>query len=160
MSSSAAAKKRQHQEGFKRNEEKWTPTLFDAGWTVIPNVILERQQALELDATDVNILLHLIRHWWFAENLPFPSKRTIAECMGITVDTVRRRIKKMEAAGYIKRINRSDSRHGQQSNYYDLSGLIESCKPLAEEIIQTKQLPREEDAERRKRKFTKLKVVD
>lgn len=157
MPNSAAAQQRQ--EGFRRNEQKWTPTLLDAGWSMIPNVILERQAALQLDATDMNILLHLVRHWWFAEQLPFPSKRTIAECMGITADTVRRRIKKMEAAGYIKRIKRSDPRHGQQTNYHDLAGLIRECLPFAEEAIQTRQARREEDAERRKRKRAKLRVV-
>jgi hypothetical protein len=38
------------------NEKKWTPTLMKAGWTVLPNVIFERQQALGLDALDINIL--------------------------------------------------------------------------------------------------------
>ena len=38
--------KKEKQERLRRNEEKWTPALMDAGWTVIPSIILERQQAL------------------------------------------------------------------------------------------------------------------
>jgi len=158
MPSSAAEK--QHREGLRRNEQKWTVTLLNAGWSMIPNIILERQKALGLDAKDVNILLHLVRHWWYAEQLPYPSKRTIAECMGISPDTVRRRIKKMEAAGYIRRQKRSDPRCGQQSNCYDISGLIRECQPFALEAIQSRQTRRQEDAERRKRKRPVLKVVE
>jgi hypothetical protein len=60
---------------LKENERKWTKTLMDAGYTVIPAVILDRQQALGLDPVDVNILLQLITHWWKADNLPYPSKK-------------------------------------------------------------------------------------
>lgn len=73
---------RQQQEGVRHNEQKWSKQLLAAGWSLIPNVLLERQQALGLDAVDINIILHLVRHWWYSEKLPHPSKRTIAECMG------------------------------------------------------------------------------
>jgi hypothetical protein len=51
--------KSEQTERLRRNEEKWTPTLMNAGWTVIPSILLEKQAALGLDAIDVNILLHL-----------------------------------------------------------------------------------------------------
>jgi hypothetical protein len=41
---------------LKVNEKKWTPTLMKAGWTALPNVLFERQQALGLDAIDINII--------------------------------------------------------------------------------------------------------
>jgi hypothetical protein len=48
---------------------------MDAGWTVIPNVLIERQRALGLDSLDLNILLVLASMWWDAENPPWPSKK-------------------------------------------------------------------------------------
>ena len=62
--------KTENAERIRRNEEKWTRTLMDAGWTVLPSIILEKQHALGLDAVDVNILLQLARHWWYKDNPP------------------------------------------------------------------------------------------
>ena len=113
------------QERLRRNADKWTDPLMDAGWTVLPSVILERQRALGLDPIDVNILLQLARHWWYADNPPHPSKKAIAECLGIKEITVRRHIAAMEATGLIQRRARHDPKDGrQQSNAYLFDGLI------------------------------------
>lgn len=56
-----SAAEKQNKRHLKVNERKWTKTLMDAGWTVIPSVILDRQQALGLEPMDVNILLHLAK---------------------------------------------------------------------------------------------------
>ena len=127
--------KNEKDKGFNHNEKKWSKALMDAGWTVIPSVILERQQALGLDATDINIILQLARHWWHSDNPPHPSKRTIAQCMGIDESTVRRRIAAMEREGLIERRQRRGINHGQLSNEYHFDGLIKSATPFAEEII-------------------------
>lgn len=37
---------------LRRNEEKWTAPLMDAGWTAIPSIILDKQHALGLDPVD------------------------------------------------------------------------------------------------------------
>lgn len=145
----AVAKKRNVQDGFRRNEKKWTAPLMDAGWSVLPNVILERQRVLALDAVDVNIILHLVKHWWYPEKLPHPSKQTIADCIGIDASTVRRRIKSLEERGLIKRKERFDKRQGQQTNEYDLSGLIAAAKPHAEEMLQTRKNRKKQDAKAR-----------
>jgi len=39
----SAAEKQQERQ-LKVNERKWTKTLMDAGWTVIPSVILDRSR--------------------------------------------------------------------------------------------------------------------
>lgn len=152
--------KSEERERLRRNEKKWTATLMAAGWTVIPTVIIERQQALGLDAVDINIILHLIRHWWDSERPPYPTKKTIAECMGIDESTVRRRIAAMEKEGIIKRKARFDPKYGQQANEYHFDGLIEGAKPFAEEKIREKKQRQKEDAERRPRKRPKLSLVN
>jgi hypothetical protein len=65
-----SAAEKQSERQLKVNEKKWSKTLMDAKWTVIPNVILDRQQALGLEPVDVCILLHLAKHWWEADRLP------------------------------------------------------------------------------------------
>ena len=76
----------------KQNEKKWTQTLMKAGWSAIPNIIIEKQRALGLDALDINILLHLIQYWWLEENVPRPAVGTIAEALGVTPRTIQKRI--------------------------------------------------------------------
>jgi MarR family len=88
---------------LKKNEEKWTTPLMEAGWTVLPSVILDRQRALGLDSVDVNIILHLAKHWWYRDNPPHPSKKALAECMGLDESTIRRHIARLESDGLIRR---------------------------------------------------------
>ncbi len=141
--------KKEVQERFNQNEKKWTPPLMKAGWTVMPSVILERQQALGLDAMDVNILMHLAKYWWYSENPPHPSKQSIAECMGVDKSTIRKRIARMENDGLIRRQSRFDKKYGQQPNSYHFDGLIKEATPFAEEAIADRKKNRKTAAKRR-----------
>jgi biotin operon repressor len=149
----------EQQPTLKENEKKWTKPLMDAGYTVIPAVILDRQQALLLDPVDVNILLQLLTHWWKADNLPYPSKKSIAERIGKTEKTVQRRIAKLEHAGYVKRVSRYSAAKGQLSNYYDFSGLIAAVTPFALEAVERKEEIRAEAKTRATRKKPRFRVV-
>jgi DNA-binding Lrp family transcriptional regulator len=154
------AQKVQDSERLKRNEEKWSPVLMEAGWTVLPSIILEKQHALGLDAVDVNILLQLARYWWFSDRPPYPSKATIAECMNVNPSTVRRHIARMERDGFIRREYRyNPKRGGQDTNAYHFTGLIKAAKPFAVEAIDTREQRKAEDLVRRRRKKPQL-VVD
>lgn len=140
-------KKRVHDQvstDLKVNEEKWSPLLMKAGFTVIPSVLLERQKAFGLDALDINIILYLSTYWWTADGLPHPSKGTMAEAMGCTPRTIQRRIAAMEALGFIKRIERRESRYGSQTNKYSFEGLIKAAKPFAKEKIEEREAKSEE----------------
>ncbi len=152
--------KTEQRERLKRNEEKWSQPLMAAGWTALPSVILERQQGLGLDPLDLNILLQLARHWWFKEQLPCPSKKVIAECVGVKSEsTIRKRIAQMEKDGLIRREARYKRDGGQLANYYHFDGLIKAATPYAQETIETRKRRKAEDAERRRRKRPKLRAV-
>lgn len=119
---------------------------------VLPSVILDRQRAFGLDAIDMNILMHLAKHWWYSEKVPHPSKKAIADCMKIDISTVRRRIAQMEKDGLVKRVPRFDPKYrGQKTNEYRFDGLIEKAKPYAEEIIEGRKQQNKESAARRTR---------
>jgi predicted transcriptional regulator len=151
--------KSEQTERLKRNEEKWTPTLMNAGWTVIPSILLEKQAALGLDAIDVNILLHLAKHWWYRENPPHPSKISIAKAMGIDASTVRKRIARMQSEGLIRREYRYKKLGGQETNFYHFEGLIKALTPHAEEFIALREKQREEHEARKRRKKPKPTLV-
>lgn len=153
------ALKRERAERLRRNETKWTPALMEAGWTVLPSVILERQHDLGLDAIDVNILMQLARYWWFGDNPPHPSKKAIAECIGVDRSTVRRHIAKMETLGYIRRAPRFNQR-GQDTNVYHFDGLIKHATPFALEALEARKRRRAEEEARRKRRRPRLAYVN
>ena len=137
---------------LKINEQKWSKPLMDAGWTAIPSVIIERQRALGLDATDINILMHLAAYWWTADNRPHPSKGTIAAAMDITPRSVQRRIARLEACGFVRRQERRLAGKGSKPNVYHLDGLIAAAAPYAQEKIEEITKRRAENADRVKRK--------
>lgn len=133
---------------LRANERKWGKPLIKAGWTLIPNQLLERQAALGLDPIDVNILLHIMRYWWEADRLPFPSKATIAKCIKSHPRTVQRRLAKLEGAGFIKRIARHHPEKGRQSNEYDFAGLIKQLTPMAEQYLAQREQRQKENSNR------------
>ncbi|MCG8505789.1 MAG: helix-turn-helix domain-containing protein [Sphingomonadales bacterium] len=128
------------------NEAKWSKQLWRAGWTALPNVIFERQQALGLDPMDINIILHIASYWWKPEGKPHPSKVTIADAIGVHPRTVQRRIAALESAGFIEREERRTPGIGSKTNIYHLDGLIKAAKPYAIEKLEE----REERAELRR----------
>jgi len=126
---------------------KWSAPLAKAGWTSFPNIIFERQAALGLTPLDINILLHLAGYWWKPGENAHPSKATIAKAIGVSPRTVQKRIAAMETAGFIKRIYRKTGVGDNDTNEYDLSGLIEAAKPFAEEKIVERERRQKEQAE-------------
>lgn len=140
--------------------QRWGPELTSSGWTAIPNVIIQRQKALGLSPLDVNILLQLLAYWWEPDNLPHPSKGTIAAAIGVHPRTVQKRIAGMEAAKFIRRIGRQTSLNGGLSNKYDFSGLIKAATPFAIEELQEIASRRKAKADKLARKKPRLSVVD
>lgn len=118
------------------NEKKWGKPLMKAGWTAFPSVILEKQHALGLTAMDVNIILYLSTHWWEAERKPYPSKRTIAQALGVTPRTIQKRIAALEQLGFIEREYRQHKLKGNDTNIYHFNGLIKAAEPYAIEKIE------------------------
>jgi DNA replication protein DnaD len=121
---------------LRQNEKKWTKVVMDAGWTAIPSIILENQKALGLNSLDLNILLQLAKFWWQANNPPHPSKRRIAEAIGVTPRTVQRRITEMENVGLIRREARHGKYGGTSTNVYHFEGLIAKVTPFARKALE------------------------
>ena len=160
MVSKAEAKKQQAAKAVQVNEKKWTKPLMDSGWTAFPSIILEKQATLGLTAMDVNIILYLSTYWWEAENKPHPSKKTIAEALGVQPRTIQRRIAELEKCGFIKREYRKSKDGGNHSNRYCFQGLIEDATPYAQEKREDIEQRKANDEQRRKRKKPKLKSID
>lgn len=115
---------------LKAQERKWTKELMAGGWTAVPNVLLYGQQALGLDALDVNLILHLAAMWANGPDQPTPAKRSIAAALGVDPRTVQRRIAALEKKGLIRREARHDEAEGSRANAYHFDGLIAAALPL------------------------------
>ncbi|GGD58868.1 helix-turn-helix domain-containing protein [Lacimicrobium alkaliphilum] len=152
--------KKTAEQDIKANERKWGKLLMDAGWTAFPSIILEKQHALGLTAMDVNIILYLSTHWWEAERKPYPSKKTIAQALGVTPRTIQKRIASLEQMGFVKREYRPHELKGNDTNVYDFSGLIEATEPFAQEKLEEKAAAQEAKKARKSRVKPKLKGID
>jgi DNA-binding transcriptional regulator YhcF (GntR family) len=146
-------------ETLRRNEAKWSKPLMAAGWNALPSIIIEKQQALGLDAIDMNIIVHLSNYWWRADTLPFPSVATIARAIGVKPRTVQKRVKALHNAGLLTRTERRQTRFGSDTNLYGFDGLIKAVLPYAQEKIAARAKRAEEDKDRLARKKPKLTVV-
>lgn len=137
---------------------RWGKVNAEAGWTAIPSVLFERQQALRLDSVDLNIVLHLLGPWWEADRYPFLGMETMAAAIGVTRRTIQRHMRELERWGYIKREPQfKDGR--QRSNVWDLSGLVKACEPFSREAIEEAEQRRKERAARATRKKPKALTV-
>jgi predicted transcriptional regulator len=136
---------------LKTNERKWGKPLMQAGWTCLPNVIIEHQLTLKLQPLDVNILLHLAFRWWEAENKPHPAKASMAKAMGVHPTTIQRRIRELEKRGLIKREYRDSPERGNLTNKYHFTGLITVATAMAKDILRDREKhKRERDAKTRR----------
>lgn len=131
-------------------EARWGRELTSVGWVALPTIILEKQRALGLDPLDLNILLQIAKYWWEPGNLPHPSKRTLADAIGVDPRTVQRRIAALANLGFITRRMRKGPK-GNLSSSYDLRGLIEKATPFALEASQQRAAARAANEDRLKR---------
>lgn len=156
---STAALKPSEAEALRRNEAKWTKPLMAAGWNAIPSIIIEKQEALGLDALDMNIIIHLSNYWWHADRLPCPSVATIAKAIGVQPRTVQKRIATLQALGLLTRVERRQTRFGSQSNLYGFEGLIQAALPFAAEKVAEREKREATEKDRIARKKPRLTVV-
>jgi DNA-binding transcriptional regulator YhcF (GntR family) len=160
MAEPTAKPKSKESAATKRSvEARWGKVNTEAGWTALPSVIFTRQQALRLEPLDLNIILHLAGAWWDADRMPYPSVETLATAIGVTPRTIQRRIKELESWGYIKRKKRTTSAGRQQSNHYDLTGLVKACQPFSHEHIADRDQRKREAVARSTRKKPKALTV-
>jgi hypothetical protein len=109
---------------------KWGSAL-DAGFQIVPSVLIKAQSRLGLDAVDCMILLNLNLHWWQRDNLPYPPPALIARRMGVSRRTVERRLFRLQKTGWVKRLP-ADGMSGQPKvRKYDLSGMVERLQEAA-----------------------------
>lgn len=127
----------------QESEKKWGRAVMALGFSVFPSLIFRAQARLGLGPTQLVLLLHLADYWWHREKMPFPSKAALAERMKIGPRQIQRYLTELEEGGFIKREPRYAGHKGQQSNTYDLMGLVKKLKKLEPEFSEVKEQARQ-----------------
>jgi hypothetical protein len=117
-------------------ERKWGSDVMSLGFCITPSLLLKAQKRLRLTPSQLVVLLHLMDIWWGDENnLPWPSKRHLAERIGMGERRVQAIMAELEVAGLAKRVERRDRFGGKTSNAYDLGGLVKRLNELAPSFL-------------------------
>lgn len=124
--------------------KKWGPAVIGHGYSMVPSLIFQAQARLGLNATQLALLLHLVDYWWHRDQLPFPSKATLSQRIGLGERQIQRYLSELEQAGFIKRIERFAGHKGQLSNSYDLTGLVHKLKKLEPEFSKVRKQAKEQ----------------
>ncbi|MDB5806931.1 MAG: regulatory protein GntR [Betaproteobacteria bacterium] len=109
---------------------KWTADVIARGYTAVPDVLLSHMGQLGLTPTELVLLLQLMRYWWTADTLPFPSKRALALAMGCNEKNVQKLMKGLEARGFVIRVQRRQAADKNGSNLYCLDPLVEKLRAV------------------------------
>jgi hypothetical protein len=117
-----------------QSKARWSQNVIDRGYTMIPTILLWGQARLGLTADELNVLLQIISHWFYAGNDPHPSKGTIALRMGKHPRTVQDYITSLEKKGFLRRVERFRGSKAQEANGFDLSGLAAKLEAIAPEF--------------------------
>lgn len=115
--------------------QKWGKDTMAANYAVVPSALLRGQARLGITATELAILIHLIDHWWKPDEMPWPSKKTLAERLRVGAKTIQRAMARLEEEGLIKRESRFHNTGGRASNRYDLAPLVDRLKPIAKDLV-------------------------
>ena len=120
-------------ENQKILKAKWRTSL-DAGWTVVPSALLRGLPRLHIDANGLAVLICLIDYWWAPEDLPWPSKKALADRLDVSERTIQRAIARLKEEGLVKAEARHGAHGGQTSNRYDLSPLVAKLEVIVRDI--------------------------
>ena len=129
----------------RASERKFGKPVVDLGFCITPSILMQAQARIGLNPVQFNIVMHLLDIWWDEAHRPFPTKKLLADRMGMSSRQIQRQIVELENAGLVQRIFRTRPGRGKTSNEYDLTGLVKRLQEIEPEFTKV----REENRKRR-----------
>jgi hypothetical protein len=111
----------------------------------VPSILIQAQRRLGINPTQMNIIIQLLDYWREPARKPFPSKKDLANRIGVTAKTIQNNIRELERASLVQRELRKTAAGDWNSNIYHLDGLVKKVRALEPEFT----------AERKKRQAAK-----
>lgn len=124
-------------------EKIWGSKVYGYGYAAVPSILLQAQRKLGLNNTQLVICIQLLDYWHDPSRKPFPSKRDLAERMGVTEKTIQTNVKDLENRNLIFREVRKTAAGDWGSNIYHLDGLIKAVQQLEPEFTAEKKRRKE-----------------
>jgi DNA-binding MarR family transcriptional regulator len=87
--------------------EKWGAAAL-AGFQTVPDLLLRHQKTLKISSAEMVVLLNVLMHWWYRDQMPYPRPTTIARRMGTTVRTVQRALLKLQELGLLEKVENNN----------------------------------------------------
>jgi predicted transcriptional regulator len=122
-------------------EKIWGKAVCANGYAGVPSILIQAQRRLGINSTQMNIIVQLLDYWREPARKPFPSKKELANRIGVIPKTIQNNIRELEKAGLIQRQLRKTAAGDWNSNIYHLDGLVKKVQAMEPEFT----------AERRKR---------
>ncbi len=119
-----------------------------------PKCLTGKSVQVGLSCIDTMVLINLIMHWWEKDNPPRPSKKRLANMLGVSLKTVQRSFIHLEQCGAIKRIPRykEGKDNARTTNHYDLNGLVDLLEGFSKELIEEREANRKSEVNRPKKR--------
>jgi hypothetical protein len=124
-------------------ERIWGKAVYSHGYAGIPSIMIQAQQRLGINSTQMNIILQLLDYWHEPTRKPFPTKRGLANRIGVTEKTIQNNVRELEKAQLIQREMRKTAAGDWNSNIYHLDGLVAKVQALEPEFAAEKKKRKE-----------------
>jgi hypothetical protein len=102
--------------------ERWGENLTASGTTLLPNLLLDHQHALDMSSTELVVLVHVLRYWSEPSQPSRPDVDRIAQAMDLGRASVERSLLALEKLGLLRATG---------DGGYDLESLVARLKHLA-----------------------------
>lgn len=110
-----------NRKGSKGFEANWGKQVLSGGFTQIPNDLIRGKEQLKLTPYDLIVLEYIM-----SVGSGFAAAKSIAESLGISINTVRKSFRSLRSKGYVRFI-----RAEGEANRFDLSGLVTAVAEVA-----------------------------
>ncbi len=127
-------------------EKIWGAKVYAYGYAAVPSILLQAQCKLGLNNTQLVICIQLLDYWHDPSRKPFPSKKDLAQRMGVTEKTIQTNVKDLEKKKFIFREVRKTAAGDWGSNIYHLDGLIKAVQKLEPDFTAEKKRRKEAQA--------------
>lgn len=124
-------------------ERIWGKAVYSHGYAGIPSLLIQAQRRLGINPLQMNVLIQLLDYWHEPSRKPFPTKKELANRIGVTDKTIQNTMRDLEKAGLIRREMRRTAAGDWNSNIYHLDGLVAKVQALEPEFAAEKKKRRE-----------------
>lgn len=124
----------------KESEKKFGRAVMSHGAYILPAILLRSQARLNVNSTEMIVLLQLLDFWWAENSSSFPSMSKIAERISLSTKQVQRTINSLVDKGLIASTNRTLPNNGKTSNLYTFDGLIEKLAAFEKDFAAARRI--------------------